>query len=373
MHEIKRAESIRVLHIGPGWGQRGGIASVIDELKAFSGAFAAREVRVQFCETHGFKHGLGILNFLLKDVPHFVRQILANIDVVHLHVSVRGSFYRKFFLFLIARVLRKRVVFHLHAGNFLTFVRGTNRFARWCAEAMVRKSHAAVGVSHAIRDELVKLGGKGERLVVIGNSASFAEKAFGSALIRDAASVDAGISILFAGRLAETKGIQDILEAVAILKAQGKQVSVILAGSGDVNHWQFEAKRLSIHDHVSFPGWLEGEAKLASFRAATIFCMPSHYEAFGIATLEAMFAGLPVVGTCVGGFFDLVEDGRSGLLVEPSNPSSLARALLTLIDDASLIERMGRRGRERAFQMYSCSAITEGYVEMYRRIINRKG
>lgn len=131
-------------------------------------------------------------------------------------------------------------------------------------------------------------------------------------------------------------------------------------------------KRLLIRDQVTFAGWLEGDAKLASYRTAQIFCLPSHYEAFGIAALEAMFAGLPVVGTRVGGFADLVEHGRSGLLVAPSNPAELANALRALLDDAALAAGMGKHGRHRAFEHFSSDAIVEGYVDVYWRTMREE-
>ena len=96
--------------------------------------------------------------------------------------------------------------------------------------------------------------------------------------------------------------------------------------------------------------------------------MPSHYEAFGIATLEAMFSGVPVVGTRVGGFFDLVEEGVSGFLVEPSDPHALALCLKLLMGDAQKAASMGRAAFERARQRYSCEAVVERYVDCYRSV-----
>ncbi|SAK72835.1 glycosyltransferase family 4 protein [Caballeronia ptereochthonis] len=372
MKDVSNMRPIRVLHVGPGWGQRGGIASVLEELKAFSDVFLARGVSVRFCETHGFRRSSGMLRFLVTDVPNFLRHLIGGVDIVHLHVSVKGSFYRKLLLCAIALLLRKRIVFHLHAGNFSTFVCESKRFVTDVARAFLRASNAMIGVSHAIAEELVELGGDRARLFVVGNSASLAERALAEAGPCDPARVEEPPHILFAGRLAETKGIGDLLEAVALLVARGVAVRLIVAGSGDLKRWEDEAHRLSIRDRVVFPGWLEGDDKLECYRTARIFCMPSHYEAFGIATLEAMFAGLPVVGTSVGGFPDLVEQGRSGFLVSPSNPSELAQALRTLLDDDALAAEMGRRGRQQAFERFSCNSIVERYVDVYRRTMRSK-
>jgi glycosyltransferase involved in cell wall biosynthesis/O-antigen/teichoic acid export membrane protein len=363
----KRLRRTNVLHVGPGCGQRGGITSVLDELRSFSGVFGAHNVQLRFCETHGFKGRLGLLPFFLKDLPGYLKSLISGVDIVHLHVSVKGSFYRKLVLFSIARAMRKRVVFHLHAGNFSAFVCHSSSVIKFLARWFVCKSDSLIGVSRTIAKELVDLGGIDARPFVIGNSASAAERAFAET---NAQPRKPGF-VLFAGRLAEAKGIYELFQAIALLAQDGMRVDVVLAGSGDVDRWQKEAERLGIREQVRFPGWLEGEEKIACFRAASIFCMPSHHEAFGIATLEAMFAGLPIVGTKVGGFFDLVKSGRNGILVEPSNPQEVVGALRTLFDDPELAREMGQRGYERAYEQFSSDAIVSKYVDMYRETMER--
>ncbi|WP_277189701.1 flippase, partial [Caballeronia sp. BR00000012568055] len=146
---------IRVLHVGPGWGQRGGIASVLDELKKLSAAFATQDVRIRFCATHDFRSPVGVLLFLIVDVPNFVLQLMRGVEIVHLHVSIKGSFHRKLILFLISRVLRKRVVFHLHSGDFPSFIRRSTRLVAVAARRFLRNSAGLVGVSSAIGAEII--------------------------------------------------------------------------------------------------------------------------------------------------------------------------------------------------------------------------
>ncbi|KND56990.1 Glycosyl transferase, group 1 family protein [Candidatus Paraburkholderia schumanniana] len=234
MKRARNTQPIRVLHVGPGWGQRGGIASVLDELKTLSQVFSMRNVCMRFCETHGFNGGGGILRFFLTDLPNFVRGLIIGTDIVHLHVSVKGSFYRKLVFCAIAVTLRKRIVFHLHAGNFSTFVRGSTRFVAIVARRFLNASSAMIGVSHAIAQEIAGLGGDRARLFVVGNSASLAERAFVDVAPRKAATVHEPPCILFAGRLVETKGVGDLLHAIALLTGQGFRVNLIVAGSGDL-------------------------------------------------------------------------------------------------------------------------------------------
>jgi glycosyltransferase involved in cell wall biosynthesis len=96
--------------------------------------------------------------------------------------------------------------------------------------------------------------------------------------------------------------------------------------------------------------------------------VPSHFESFGIATLEAMFARLPVVGTRLGGFLDLVEEGVTGYLVEAGDIEALASRIGMLADDPSLIRKMGDAGYARAHGCHSTAAVIAQYTRCYRSL-----
>jgi glycosyltransferase involved in cell wall biosynthesis len=360
----KRYGDLRVLHVGPGWGQRGGIASVLAELELLSCEFRANGVLVKVFETHGFTRLATKLAFLLRDIPRFMYCLLCGVDVVHFHVSVKGSFYRKFFLFLLARLMRRRTVFHLHAGNFDAFFRLAGRATQFAVRRFVNGA-TAVAVSHEIANVIRSIRTNGNPVYVIGNTARLCEQSIAASGVssRPRGAVP---SVAFAGRLTPAKGIAELLHAVAHLKVEGCVVHVELAGSGDEPFWKCMASELGIESQVSFAGWLEGDAKLDFYRRACIFCMPSHYEAFGISTLEAMYCELPVVGTRVGGFPDLVEEGLTGYLVETGDVKALAAKLRLLAESPELAVAMGRAGLERARQCFSSDAVVDLYVTCYR-------
>ncbi|MGF6595462.1 glycosyltransferase involved in cell wall biosynthesis [Paraburkholderia sp. GAS448] len=358
---------VRVLHVGPGWGQLGGIASMMGELENLQARFRRANIVFSFFETHGFQSTRNLLGFTLLDLPRFVWVLMRDVDIVHLHVSVRGSFYRKFLLSLFVKLTGRKTIFHLHAGNFDRFESRAGKFTRLAISRFVRGADATVAVSSAIGQQLIRLGVHPAKLYVIGNTAGSAE------FVEDAGlptlKNDDGGYLAFAGRLVEAKGIGDLLKALALLRAAGCVISLRLAGVGDVHHWQRMARDFQVDDLVTFVGWLDGDAKLAFYRNARIFCMPSHYESFGISTLEAMFSGVPVIGTRLGGFLDLVEEGVTGYLVEPSSPQALAARIRRLVEDPKLAGRMGKAGLARARQRYSTEALSNLYVRCYRDVV----
>jgi glycosyltransferase involved in cell wall biosynthesis len=104
---------------------------------------------------------------------------------------------------------------------------------------------------------------------------------------------------------------------------------------------------------VTFLGFRKDAPRLV--QAFDIIAVPSHVEPLGNATLEAMAAGRPVVGTRVGGIPEMVVDGETGCLVPPSNPPALAGAIRSLVDDVQLRARMSAAARQRAHQTFGMS------------------
>lgn len=359
---------VRVLHVGPGWGQKGGIASVMEELASQSECFRRGGIWLFCFETHSFKNRTDILRFFFLDIPRFWGALTETIDIVHFHVSVRGSFFRKFLLYLIARFARKKTVVHLHAGGFSDFYQNAGPATRWAVSRLIGRSSAAIAVSTDVLNELKRHRDHIARTYVIGNTSSAAE----FARIDNAPPIVSRREIpyiAFAGRITEEKGVDDLIKAVTLLKKEKFSIELWIAGSGDTAYWTRKAFEHGIGNQVRFMGWLTGEDKLDFYRRARLFCMPSYFESFGISTLEAMFCSLPVVGTRLGGFLDLVVDGQTGYLVKPGDPQSLAKYIKLLIEDPRHAEMMGNAGSIRAHKHYSTEAIIDRYVNCYRDIL----
>jgi glycosyltransferase involved in cell wall biosynthesis len=128
---------------------------------------------------------------------------------------------------------------------------------------------------------------------------------------------------------------------------------------------------LGLTGRVRFPGqqgdiwrWLA---------ALDVFALSSDWEGMSNALLEAMAAGLPVVATEVGGTPDVVVNGATGLLVPPRDPTALAEAIVSLLNDADLRHRMGQTGRERVVQYFSAEQMVERTQALYEKLLDAKG
>ncbi len=107
----------------------------------------------------------------------------------------------------------------------------------------------------------------------------------------------------------------------------------------------------------------------AFYRDATVCVVPSLWEGFGYVCAEAMACGIPVVAGCVGGMAEIVEDGKSGVLVEPGNAPALAQTIISLLRDADRRGRLGAAARVRIVENFSSPVITGQMANLYREVV----
>jgi glycosyltransferase involved in cell wall biosynthesis len=123
-------------------------------------------------------------------------------------------------------------------------------------------------------------------------------------------------------------------------------------------------------DRVRFEGATADPAPF--YRAADIFVQPSHFEALGNTALEAMASALPVVASGVGGLRDFCIDGENALLHEPHSPQSLAAALLRMLDDAALGERLGQAGLHTVTEQFELRGLLDRYARLLEAAVGKQ-
>jgi len=178
--------------------------------------------------------------------------------------------------------------------------------------------------------------------------------------------------VLFAGRLAENKGLEYLAEAAAHVAKERPDVKFVIVGEdgGARDGFEKRVKALGIQDNVKLTGHIQEEAVFRSaFAACDIFVLPSIFEAFGIVILEAMAMGRPCVATRVGGVPDLVSDGRTGILVEPKDPVALAKGLIKVLDEPALAKDMGVNARKRVGKEFTWPRITDRLEHIYKEVL----
>ena len=124
-----------------------------------------------------------------------------------------------------------------------------------------------------------------------------------------------------------------------------------------------------MHERVHIIGYVPDEMLVPYYRQAQLFVLPSVFEPFGMTTLEAMACAIPVVVSRFGGIKNVIDSGKNGLLVDPSNPDEFAEAMVKILKDQELSGNLGRQGLETIQRYFSWEAIAEKHIAFYERFM----
>jgi glycosyltransferase involved in cell wall biosynthesis len=173
--------------------------------------------------------------------------------------------------------------------------------------------------------------------------------------------------LLYAGRIAQNKGLRLFLDALALIPAP-ERIPVVIMGRdwGMRPELERQARRLGIENDIVWLGHIQDPAVYrAVFRRATAFTFPSEWEAFGLVLLEAMAAGVPIVATAVGGVPEVLDHGRAGRLVPYGDVDALANGIREVLGSPVHSAELVTAARRRV-QSYSWDRVIEDHLALYR-------
>jgi glycosyltransferase involved in cell wall biosynthesis len=180
--------------------------------------------------------------------------------------------------------------------------------------------------------------------------------------------------LLYLGRLAPEKRVDLVLDILCALGPRHSSVRLDIAGDGaERERLELQAARAGLMDRVRFLGWVIPADVPALINSSTLAVLPSEQEAFGLAALEAAAMGRPVVATRSGGLPEVVEDGRTGILVDGLDAASLAEAVGWLLDRPESARAMGEAARARALKVFSWTDCVDAYAALYESLATREG
>jgi glycosyltransferase involved in cell wall biosynthesis len=174
------------------------------------------------------------------------------------------------------------------------------------------------------------------------------------------------------GALVPHKGQRHLVDAAASVLRDVPDARVVILGEGELRgSLEHQVKALHLEKHVLLPGFRDDV--LALLKGFDVFVMCSETEGLGTSILDAMACGKPVVGTRTGGIPEVIEDGVTGLLVEPRDSQSLADAITTLLKDEALRTRMGAAGLARVREQFTVDRMVAGTLADYEQVLGAAG
>ncbi len=307
----------------------------------------------------------------LVQAAKFARHVIKRrIDVMHAY-----SFYGNVFGILPAKLASTPVVIASirDRGAYLTpLQKKVQRFVCRFADCVLVNAEA-------VKEWLESEGYDSSKIVVIPNGVEMSR--FNDSVepnrIRDVMHIPRGVPLVMViSRLTPQKGLEQFLEAAAILAPRFPEARFVVVGYANPAEQDYEstlktmAHQLGITGRVVFTGLRRDVPALLA--AATVSVMPSLNEALSNVVLESMAAGAPTVATRVGGTPEAIIDGVTGILVEPGDSVALAKSIVTLLENPELAARLGWTARKAIEDRYSAEKMVRSTEKLYLDLLARK-
>ncbi|MGC2495794.1 glycosyltransferase family 4 protein [Candidatus Binatus sp.] len=364
-HNPNEAPKLSIVGVDPELGLAGGETQVLGLTIALAGAGHRAEL---ICDpagrlweraiAAGIKcHPLHIRNAIDLAAGVKLRAILKRerYDVVHFHTSRAHSMAPLARSFGSTLIVTRRMDY-----------RPNRVFAPFLFNRAV---DGVIAISGGVADSLAAAGVDRQRITVVHSGVDCDR--FGPPTVEERADArralgisDGEVLISSVGALEQRKGHRYLIEAIGALAARRK-FKCLIAGQGSIHKvLQGEIAVIRSLDRIKLLGRVDDPREL--LWASDIFAMPSLKEGLGVAALEAMASGLPVIASDVGGLREAVEDGRTGIIVPPANASAITSAIVRLAESAELRSQMGAAARARVVENYSMKTMAARTLALYR-------
>jgi glycosyltransferase involved in cell wall biosynthesis len=331
---------LRIVALTPGVGGMGGISRLMDDVSQELHRSNIADVAVRFVSTRGDIKPLRPLIYVSSVIRVLLACASGRCDLLHVNLASFGSTYRKLLLAGMAAATGTPYILHLHGGEYREFWTTRSRPMKRLIEALFRRAQRIVVLGSVWRDFVAhQVPDAAERITILPNATRAPAKPPAKRADK------AAVTILFIGRLNASKGVPELVEALATLKDMTGW-SAVLAGDGEVSQTRAAIRALGLADRVQVPGWLNADQIRDLWLRGDIFVLPSMIENLPLSIVEAFAHGVPVICTPVGSVPEIVEDGRTGLIVPAGDSKALARALERLIQDQGLRNSLASGGLE---------------------------
>jgi glycosyltransferase involved in cell wall biosynthesis len=185
---------------------------------------------------------------------------------------------------------------------------------------------------------------------------------------------DSYFTIGYIGRIDPEKGLVELVKSIGILRKSNAKIKLVIIGDIGRRAEPFYrdlvllCQELGIENYVEFKGYKENI--IDDIFGFDLLVLPSYREGFGRTLIEAMAAGIPVIGTDVGGIPEIIDNGKNGFIVPPKDPQAIADAIQILLNDEDLQLKMGENGLNKVREKFTAEKIMQAIIDLYERLDN---
>ncbi len=347
---------------------KGGIAAVTN---GYYGSVLEDKYDIRYVESYCDGSKFKKIIKAIKGWSEF-RRVLGDFrpELVHIHSSFGGSFYRMQPFLNMARKRNIPVLDHCHGADFDHFYVSASQKKKNFIRKVYSRYDRIIVLSEEWKQKFSEVVPE-DKLTVIQNYCKVQPKEVIEPVLEDRF---ARKQVVFLGEIGRRKGGFDLPEIIRNTVAKMPDVRFVICGDGakeDVAHIKEEIANICPGAKVSFAGWVRDDRKHKVLMESAVFMLPSYQEGQPMSILDAMAYGLPVVSTEVGGIPQQVEDGVNGYLTKPGDVQKTAESLVLLLSDKDKYIAASRESLNIASSKYGFEAHEKRLEEEYDLLLKR--
>lgn len=349
-----------IVILGSSIKDKGGIATVINNIVNSDLQRKFKIIAIPtYISKNKLKSNIMFVVSLLK-VLYFLS--IKKIKLYHIHVSMKGSFYRKVLLVNIIKLFNGKVIMHMHGSSSKDFYSNEKFIFKKIRNNFFEKADKVIVLSNSWKEFFSNYIDE-DKIIVLNNCVEVPNY--------NKRDVMGTINFLFLGRFGERKGVYDLLDVIRNIKSSGikKNFHLILGGDGEIDKVNKLIEEYGIKDVVSNYGWISCDMKIKVLEKSHVFILPSYNEGLPMAILEAMSYSMPIISTNIGGIPECVKNNYNGFLIEPGDKKNLQKSISYFIHNQDEIVNFGRNSYDTVLKEFNQKKIFDSLSSLYEILL----
>lgn len=351
-------KKINVLQVGSDIKVRGGIATVINTYINYKWD---DEITINYLITH--REG-SILDRLLCFIYALIKFPLIlcknNIQIVHIHMSENGSFYRKYIILKLSKLFRKKAIIHMHGAVFHEFYDKSNQITKNMIKNLLNQADQIIVLGESWKEFVIKVIPTA-KVKIAGNPVKINESY---------KNIDKVFNIIFIGFLEKRKGVDTLIKSIPYIDVKNIDVKIWICGDGpERENLEQLSHSLNVDDKVKFLGWIDSKKKNEILKDANVLVFPSQNEGLPMAILESLSYGVPVITTNVGSISDVIRDGYNGYFIEVGDFKRISEYINGLLLSKSIYNFLSKNSITSIRNNYDNDQYFKNIKDIYNNLV----
>ncbi|WP_423479102.1 glycosyltransferase family 4 protein [Priestia megaterium] len=290
------------------------------------------------------------------------------LNIVHIHMSEKGSFFRKYIVFKISKCFSKKIILHTHGADFEDFYLNSSSTVKNKIRKLLRGVDIVIALGEKWKEKIFSIE-KDSNVLVLRNAISIPSA-------ENLSNYNSSqFNILFLGVLIKRKGVYELLEGFKqfvndLSENEKKNVSLVMAGSGEEEAFLKQLiGEYNLEGNVKLTGWINTQEKERLLSQSQLFILPSYNEGLPMAILEAMSYGLPIVSTDVGSVDEAVHHHQNGYLIEKKDIVAIYDSLNQIYRSNSLWNTFSDNSRYLAEKEFDLNNYYKNLRQIYLSVL----